>query len=174
MKKILITAVAALVAAVATPAMANDFTGPRVGVVAGLDKQAGQTGLSVGVVGGYDVKVAGPVRLGVEATVAESTTDLAGVIHSNLDLGVNARLGVKVAGPVLAFGKVGYARTDYGVLGFNQTEQGVRFGGGVEVALTDRLFATAEYARTVYGTDRNLGLRVPSRDQGLVGLGLRF
>jgi outer membrane immunogenic protein len=167
MKKLVLAAVAAL-GLFATPALANDFTGPRLSVVAGLDKQADVTGVSVGVVGGYDVTVTGPVRAGVEVTVAESTVDLAGVVRSNLDLGANLRVGVKVAGPVLAFGKVGYARTDYGVVGFNTTVEGLRYGGGLEVALTDRLFATAEYARTEYGAG------VPARDQGLVGLGLRF
>ncbi len=166
MKKTLFAAALAL-ATVASPAFANDFTGPRASVVAGLDKQADVTGVTVGVTGGYDVKVIGPVRAGVEATVAESTVNI-GAVHSNLDLSASARLGVKVLGPVLAFGKVGYARTDYGVLGANQTVEGVRFGGGVEVAVTDRIFATAEYARTEYDAG------VPGRDQGLVGLGLRF
>lgn len=167
MKKTLFAAVAALAALVAAPAMANDFTGPRVSVVSGLDKQADQTGVTVGVTGGYDVKVLGPVRAGLEATVAESTVNV-GAVHSNLDLSASARVGVKVLGPVLAFGKVGYARTDYGLLGANQTIEGVRYGGGVEVALTNRIFATAEYARTDYDAG------VPGRDQALLGLGLRF
>lgn len=166
MKTFIIGAVAAL-AAMATPAMAADFTGPRVSVVTGLDKQAGENGVSYGVSAGYDFRLVGPVRVGGEVTVADASTDLPGV-DSNLDLSASARVGVKVAGPVLAFAKAGYVRTNYNVLGTTFMQEGVRFGGGVEVALTDRVFATAEYARTEYGNG------VPGRDQGLVGLGFRF
>lgn len=173
MIKSMFAAIAAMVAFTTAPAMADDFAGARVGVTAGLDRQAHQNGLQVGAVAGYDVKVAGPIRLGVEATIAESTTDFFGAVHSNFDLGVNARLGVKVVGPVLAFGKIGYARTDYGLLGTTLTQQGLRYGGGVEVAVTDHVYATAEYVRTNYGTDAFVG-RPPARDLIQVGAGLRF
>lgn len=168
MKKTLITAAVALVAAIATPAMANDFTGPRVGVTAGFDKQGGKSGASLGGVAGYDLRVAGPVRAGVEVTVADSTTD-DGFAHSNLDLGANLRVGVKVLDRVLVFGKVGYARTDYGFAGgLKTTQEGVRFGGGAELAVTDHVYTTVEYDRTEYGNG------VAGRDQVLGGVGFRF
>lgn len=167
MKKIVIGAALAAIAAVATPAMANDFTGPRVGVTAGLDKQANRNGASLGGVAGYDLRVAGPVRAGVEVTVADATTDRAGV-SSNLDLGANLRVGVKVLDRALAFGKVGYARTDYSFGPLKSTQEGVRFGGGVEYALTDHVYTTVEYARTEYGNG------VAGRDQVLGGVGIRF
>lgn len=173
MKKIFIGAALAI-SAFASPAMASDFTGARVGVTAGLDKQADVQGVSLGGVAGYDVKVVGPVRAGVEVTVADSTADVAG-IHSNLDLGANLRVGVKVLDRALVFGKVGYARTDFGLAGLGTTTQeGVRFGGGVEYAVTDRVYTTLEYARTEYGTWAPAGLTVPGRDQVLAGVGFRF
>lgn len=167
MKKTLIGALAALLTLAAAPAMANDFTGARVGVTAGLDKQADQTGASLGGVAGYDLKVVGPVRAGVEITAADSTANL-GPIHSNLDLGANLRVGVKALDRALVFGKVGYARTDYTFGPLKTTQEGVRFGGGVEYAVTDHVYTTVEYARTEYGNG------VPGRDQVLAGVGFRF
>jgi outer membrane immunogenic protein len=166
MKKLIIGAALAI-AAMSTPAMASDFTGARVGVTAGFDKQADQEGVALGGVAGYDVAVVGPVRAGVEVTVADSTANL-GPISSNLDLGANLRAGVKVLDRALAFGKVGYARTDFTFGGLTATQEGVRFGGGVEYAVTDRVFTTVEYDRTEYG---NI---VPGRDRVLATVGFRF
>lgn len=166
--KNLILATAIALGLSASPAMASDFTGPRVGVTAGFDKQADNSGASVGGVAGYDVKVAGPVIAGVEVTAAGSTVDES-FVHSNLDLGANLRVGVKVLDRALVFGKVGYARTDFGIGGeLKTTQEGVRFGGGAEYALTDRVYTTVEYARTEYGNG------LVARDQVIGGIGFRF
>lgn len=166
--KTFILATAVALGLTAAPAMASDFTGPRVGVTAGFDKQAEKPGASVGGVVGYDVKVAGPVRAGVEVTAAASTVD-EGFVHSNLDLGANLRVGVKLLDRALVFGKVGYARTDYGIGGdLKSTQEGVRFGAGGEYALTDRVYTTVEYSRTEYGNG------LVARDQVLGGVGFRF
>jgi outer membrane immunogenic protein len=167
MKAFVIAAVAAL-AAVATPAAAQDFTGARVGVVGGYDNIQAREGVTYGVVAGVDAPVAKGVTLGVEATLEDSTTDAAGVDASR-ELGVAVRAGVVVLPRTLAFAKVGYtnARFDLGRTG-SVTLEGLRYGAGVEYALTKNTYVTAEYRRS------ELENGAGGRDGALVGVGFRF
>ena len=169
MKKTLIGAVAALLTLAAAPAMAQDFTGPRIGVTGGFDKQAGAEGFNFGGVVGIDAPVVKGVTLGAELTLEDSTLDQ-GKAAANFDLGANARLGVKLLDRVQAFGKVGYARTNFHAAGtgLNFRAEGVRFGGGLEYALTKNLYTTVEYRRTEYGNN------VAGRDSVIGGVGIRF
>jgi outer membrane immunogenic protein len=169
MKKTLFGAVAALLTVAAAPAMAQDFTGPRIGVVGGYDNVQAREGFTYGVVAGVDAPVANGVIVGVEATFEDSTTNGAGVDASR-ELGVAARAGVVVLPKVLAFGKVGYtnARADFANGGASVTLEGLRYGGGLEYAVTKRTYATVEYRRSEYEDG------VGGRDGVLVGLGIRF
>lgn len=169
MKKTLIGALAALLTFAAAPAMAHDFTGPRVGVTGGFDKQAGDEGFNFGGVAGIDAPVVKGVTAGAEVTLEDSTLDR-GKRAANFDLGLNARLGVKLLDRVQAFGKVGYARTNFHAAGtgLNFRAEGVRFGGGLEYAVTDHIYTTVEYRRTEYGNG------VAGRDGVIGGVGIRF
>lgn len=166
MKAFVLAAVAALVS-VAAPASAQDFTGARVGATVGYDNIQGAEDVAYNGVVGYDAAVAPRVTLGAEVTGGDSTVSLAGVRVSR-DLGVSARAGYILTPRVLVFGKVGYATTRFET-GYGHTNlEGVRFGGGLELATTKNTYVSAEYARTEY--EAGLG----GRDQALVGVGFRF
>jgi len=170
MKTVILAAVAA--AAVAAPAFAQDaapFTGPRAGVTIGYDSVKGfKDGASYGVSAGYDVALTPSITFGPEVTLGDSTADAAGVEVSR-DLAASVRLGYVLTPQVLAFGKVGYASTRFEASNSNNgvALEGVRFGGGLEYAVTGNAYISAEYQRTEY---ENNG----SRDAGVVGIGFRF
>jgi outer membrane immunogenic protein len=168
MKTVILAAVAA--AAVAAPAFAQDaapFTGPRAGVTVGYDSLGDEEGVSYGVTAGYDLAVTPNLTFGPEVSLGDSTTDAAGVDVSR-DLAASVRLGYVVNPRLLAFGKVGYADTRFEVAGTNVNFEGVRFGGGLEFAVTPNAYVSAEYQRTEY--EDNFG----GRDAGVVGIGFRF
>ncbi len=162
---------AALIAAsVSVPALAQEsapFTGSRAGVTLGYDKYQGEEGVSYGVNAGYDLAVARNITAGVEVSLGDATTDGAG-FDASRDLAASLRLGYAFTPSVLAFGKVGYANSRIETAGTGASFEGVRFGGGVEYALTPHTYISAEYARTEY--EANLG----GRDAGLIGVGFRF
>lgn len=168
MKAFVIAAAAAL-AALATPAAAQDFTGARIGVTGGYDDVLNRDGFTYGVVAGVDAPVAKGVTLGVEATLEDSTTGDAGVDASR-ELGVAARLGVKVLPKAQVFAKVGYTNARVELAGTNAgvSLEGLRYGAGVEYALTDRLYTTVEYRRSEY--EDGIG----GRNGVLAGFGIRF
>ena len=65
-------AIAAMAAMFATPAMASDFSGPRIEITAGADDVTGgvdPTDVTYGAALGYDRQY-GKVVIGVDATVA--------------------------------------------------------------------------------------------------------
>ena len=158
MKK-LITLAAFSLAAIATPAMATDFTGPRVEVTAGADDVTGvrdTTDVTYGAAVGFDFRVAGPVIAGVEANLDN--------VFDRRDVGASARLGVEATENLLVYGKVGYA--NYKDV-FSRELDGLRVGGGVELAVTKNVFAKAEYRYTDF--DKGVG-----KHDALVGVGLRF
>lgn len=156
MKK-LIALAALATAAFTTPAMANDFSGPRVEVTVGADDVTGgvdPTDVTYGGVLGYDLQF-GKVVVGVEATAAN--------VFDRADLGAAARLGYTLNNHVLAYTRVGYTNLDLGA----QSVDGLSVGGGLEVHLTGPVFTKVEYRYTDFEGD--LG-----RHSGLVGFGLRF
>ncbi|MBB6191380.1 outer membrane immunogenic protein [Sphingobium wenxiniae] len=168
MKTAFIAAIAA--ATVSVPAFAQDaapFTGPRAGVVLGYDNIQGSDGFTYGGSTGYDIAVTPRVTVGPEVSFSDSTTKDSGV-HASRDLAASLRLGYVVTPQVLAFGKVGYANTRFEYAGAHQSLEGVRFGGGLEYAVTPRTYISAEYQRTEYEDDFG------GRNAGLVGVGFRF
>ena len=168
MKTLILAAVAALTA-VATPAMAQDFTGARVGVTGGYDDVQSRDGFTYGVVAGVDAPIAKGVTLGVEATLEDSTASAAGVDASR-ELGVAVRAGVVVLPKTLVFAKVGYTNARFELAGTNSgvTLEGLRYGAGVEYAVTNHTYVTAEYRRSEL--ENGFG----GRDGALVGVGFRF
>lgn len=158
MKKILFVAAAAA-ALSATPAMAKDFSGPRIEVTAGADDVTSgvdTTDIAYGAALGYDIQL-NKLVIGVEATAAN--------VLEKADLGAAARLGYVLNDNVLAFGRVGYTSLER-----PQTTvkaEGLTVGGGLEVNVAGPFYGKVEYRYTDF--EGNLG-----RHGGLVGIGLRF
>lgn len=169
MKTVIFAAIAAA-AAVSAPAFAQDaapFTGPRAGVLLGYDNIQGSDGFTYGISAGYDVAVAPRVTFGPEVSFSDSTAGDDGV-EASRDIAASIRLGYAVTPRVLAFTKVGYASSRIEVGGAHTSLEGVRFGGGLEYAVTPNTYVSAEYQRTEY--EDNAG----GRDAGVVGIGYRF
>lgn len=157
MKAYVIAAVAALIA---TPTLAADFTGPRVGATVGVvGNDVGSTDTaSVGVNAGYDFKLVPGVVAGMTVEYQRTTksTDLR-------DVSVTARLGAPLTNNVMVYALGGY--TNLGVEGVGI--DGFRVGGGLELALTDKVSATVEQRYSEY----EFGLKAY---QTVAGVSFRF
>lgn len=135
MNKILIAA--ALAAVVSTPAAANEFSGPRAELRAGLDvahvswegnegeelysDNANSSGVTYGLGIGYDYALTSKVTLGVEANLDFSDINTQGDVllpfndndvflatEFEREIEVAARLGYALGGSTLAYAKAGY------------------------------------------------------------------
>ena len=159
MKKIVaILAAGTAFAAVAMPAAAEDFSGPRVEAIVGYDvSQAGSDadndlndmddqdidGLLYGVGIGYDYDM-GNVVLGIEGEYTDSTAKTEysdgmdyegfglGRVDTGRDLYIGARVGAKVAPDLLAYVKGGYTNAKFNVLaadGVSELKQDINADG---------------------------------------------
>ena len=195
MRKYLLAGLMAGVAAVASPAAAQEaspFSGPRVEGIVGYDttdvEDENSSGIAYGVGLGYDFQTGGLV-VGVEGEASDSTldecvanVDLVGdelCVDAGRDLYVGGRVGAAVSRNVLVYGKAGYTNArialDYEdgtagtALDFEDGENldGVRVGGGLEFALGPNAYAKTEYRYSNYeqGFDRH---------QVVAGFGFRF
>jgi len=154
--KTFVTLAAVALAAFATPALAGDFTGPRIEATAGYQDVTGnRTNLTYGANAGYDVKLVGPVRAGVEVGLDN--------VFDRRNINVGARLGVKLCDRILAYGKVSYA--NYRDINFNNID-GARFGGGFELKVAGPVYTKAEYRHDDFGGTK--------ANAGFAGVGLRF
>lgn len=151
-------ALAAAAALFATPAAAEDFTGPRVGATVGVaggdlgDRDLTTYGVNVG----YDLKVAPGLIVGA---TAEYQRDTDGDVR---DLAVSGRVGTPLSSNVLVYATGGYTNIAAGAVDLN----GYRVGGGVEVALGGGLSLGVEQRYADY--DGLTGY------QTVAGLNLRF
>jgi outer membrane immunogenic protein len=162
MKNFVIGTALAALALVATPAMANDFAGPRVEVTAGADdvkNGVDTTAITYGAALGYDLQF-GKVVAGVDVTAAN--------VFDKADLGVGARLGYVLNENVLAFTRVGYTNLERPAVRGRALElEGLVLGGGLEVNVAGPVYGKVEYRYTDF--DAGVG-----RHGGLVGVGFRF
>jgi len=185
----------ALATAAATPALAQDatpFSGLRAEGLVGYDttdvEGESSDGITYGAQVGYDVQTRGAV-FGAEGEIADSTVDecvqdvdVTGdelCASAGRDLYIGGRAGAVVSPNMLVYGKAGYSNArvnlDYedgtagDTLDFEEGENldGVRVGGGVEVALGPNSYAKTEYRYSNYeqGFDRH---------QVVAGFGFRF
>ena len=185
----------AFATAAATPALAQDatpFSGLRAEGLVGYDttdvEGESSDGITYGAQVGYDVQTRGAV-FGAEGEIADSTVDecvqdvdVTGdelCASAGRDLYLGGRAGAVVSPNVLVYGKAGYSNArvnlDYedgtagDTLDFEEGENldGVRVGGGVEVALGPNSYAKTEYRYSNYeqGFDRH---------QVVAGFGFRF
>ncbi|MEQ8743794.1 porin family protein [Parasphingorhabdus sp.] len=186
MKKITIAAAIA-VSALASPVLAQesgDFSGVKATAIAGYDNTdfgiAGvgsadnADGFLYGASLGYDLQ-SNNIVYGVEAEITESTADISGggaSVDASRDLYAGARVGFVAGDKALIYAKAGYTNARYtgAGAGFGAVAgnaDGVRVGAGVEFKLSDKVFARGEYRYSNY----EAGV---SRNQGIVGLGVKF
>lgn len=159
MKKILIAAVAA--AGLATPALAANFTGPRVGVTIGIadDDIFGTDATTFGLEAGYDWQVGERAVVGLQA---EYQNDFDG--DYGRELAFTGRIGGQAGENALVYIAGGYSNLDVGPISLD----GVRVGFGAEFALGDRganLKIEQRYGNYELGAEAF---------QTLVGVGFRF
>jgi outer membrane immunogenic protein len=143
---------------------------------------AREDGITYGLALGYDHALSDRVIVGVEAAVDLSDNEFSGTVgtlsydvDAKRDIELAARIGTKLTDSILLYGKVGYSnarvqtRLTSGATTLSESSNGdgVRVGGGLEVALTDQVYAKAEYRYTNY----EAGV---SRNQVLTGIGFRF
>jgi outer membrane immunogenic protein len=155
-------AAAVLAASIAaSPVLAADFTGPRVGVTVGVadDDFGGTEALTYGVNAGYDWDL-GKAVVGGTIEYQDSSEDGFG-----RDLSITARAGGKVSESILLYALAGYSN-----LAIEDTDielDGFRAGAGVEVAVNDNIYSQFEYRYTNYeqGAESH---------QFVLGIGYRF
>lgn len=183
--KFVISAVMAAAALISTPALAQSekFSGPRVEARVGFDhvnadvnagKNTGRidaNGVAYGIGVGYDIAVLPRIVAGATLAVDFPTSDgsfRSVKLDAKRDLSATARLGYVLGDSLLVYGQAGYSNQRYGrsYIG-TSVEEGLRYGGGVELAVTRHTFVKADYITTEY----NKGL---ATHRGLVSAGLRF
>lgn len=192
MKVLTILAGAVALGALATPALATDFTGPRVEAHAGWDRVGidsralgvddHEDGIAYGAGLGYDFALTDTVIAGVEANIDFFDTDYGATVgttavglEAKRDFDISARLGKKLTDNALFYVKAGYTNarlkalaTSGGITASNaENGDGVRVGAGLEYALTDNFYAKTEYRYSNYEGGF-------SRNQILAGVGFRF
>ncbi len=183
MKKIYsIALIAAAALALPAAASANDFTGPRVGVVAGASgDNAGFNQFTYGVNGGYDLAVSKNIRVGATVEYVDSEALKGNISGRNAEVSVVGRVGYKVSDNVLAYGLVGYSA----LLKQNENNtvkkdrNGNRYGAGIEYAVGKNVYTGVEYRYSDYarGTDRKGNTLLFSEDENhavMVTVGYRF
>lgn len=202
MRTAIFAASAVALAAIATPAFAQDddksFTGPRADVIVGWDHVGSGVGSATikddGVVYGgslgYDHQI-GKLVLGVEGEATGATTGE--TVHNVLtpgdsasnragrDLYAGARLGVALSPRAMIYAKGGYTNariTNRYVSGTttttgNDTFDGWRLGAGAEVKLTDKVYVKGEYRYSQYDRIHGTNFDV-NRQQVVGGVGIRF
>lgn len=185
-----------LAAATAAPAFAQEgaplpFAGGHVEAIGGVDRVrangSGETGVTYGVAGGYDVQTQSGTVFGVEGEFAGSSAD--GCVRGTLvpadrlcanakrDLYAGGRIGF-TSGSTLIYAKAGYTNFRIGAsyedgtaatasdFSINSNLDGVRVGGGLEKNLGN-ISLKAEYRYSNYQDG-------VTRHQGVIGAGVRF
>lgn len=164
MRKIAFVAAAAA-AVISAPAFAK---GPYIGlgvthenVSTSADLEGlGLSGIGGTVLAGYSVPVSENVFVGVEANFDLSTAKLGDTdgIEADHSFGVSGRLGTNLNEKTSLFGRVGYQRGRLSFIGDNVKESesfdGVRFGAGVQTAVSEKVSLRAEYSRTHYSLSK--------------------
>lgn len=192
MKALKILAGAVALGTLATPALAADFTGPRIEAHVGWDRVGidsralgvddHEDGIAYGAGLGYDFALTDTVIAGVEANIDFFDTDYGATVgttaiglEAKRDFDISARLGKKLTDNALFYVKAGYtnarlkASATGGGVNISDAENGdgVRVGAGLEYALTDNVYAKTEYRYSNYEGGF-------SRNQVLAGIGFRF
>lgn len=182
----------------ATPAFAQSAGGFYIGAVAGFEgidvetadgsANASADSAVYGIAAGYDVSLGGAF-IGVEGeySVSEGTTefpDSVGAAREGLESDgqyyLGLRAGFALTDGITGYGKVGYTALDTtafttsgSIADLEESTDGFRIGGGLQIQLPGPLEARVEYRRSEYG---DLGGEAGdvTTDQVVAGVGLRF
>jgi outer membrane immunogenic protein len=136
--------------------------------------------VSYGAEIGYDARLGRSVVAGPYATYEFSSIDLCAdgfCLSESGTLGVGARLGFAVSPRVLAYGKLGYARTRFTFRNPLTAAGGTASGGGVQGAiginleLSRHIYGLAEVNYSDFGTFLGVNLQ---RRHVAAGIGVRF
>ncbi len=193
-------ALAAALGAAVTPAQAETYNGPYVGVTAGWERgeiadriktqpingEASRDALVLGGYAGYNHKVTDRIVIGAEAgfsatvddRVSATSAGRALTIDPRYSFDLSARAGYLVTDKALVYVRGGYANTRVrttlaaasGPVTASDNLDGWQVGGGVEYAITDRISARAEYRYSDFGTNGGQY----DRHQTLVGVSYNF
>lgn len=190
-------ALAVATTAVASPAAAESFNGPFVGITAGynhdevgpglegaapLNRKADQDAAVFGINAGYDKLIARRFVLGAEAAFTIGTDDtLAGkrgttavTIDPKHAFDITARAGYLVTEKALLYVRGGYAnirvRTSIAAAVSSNNIDAWIAGGGIEYAVTKNINARLEYRYTDAGSQG----ATFERQQVLLGASYRF
>lgn len=185
MKKFAIAGAAAALFVVPAAANAQAFVQAEAGIdsisVGGESKE----GVSYGVTAGYDIPLSGGMFVGVQGTVADSTTkecerdvDVLGdrlCARTGRDLSAAVRLGTSVGDKSKLYVLGGYTNARLRLTyndGTTKTSvgdngDGWRLGAGYQLDLSENLFVKAEYRYSNYEGDF-------SRHNGVIALGTKF
>jgi len=167
--------------AFATPAMAQDSTGdkigsgPRVELLLGYDYVRAplieDDGALFGIAAGYDYAVANNVSIGAEVEASDSAVkdNSFGVdLKSGRDLYAGARVSLAVADGANIYVKGGYTNARFKADGFGgENFGGWRLGAGLQVDVLGKIYTGGEYRYSNYES----GI---SRQQLAVKVGYRF
>ncbi len=165
------------------PSLAATSPRGRLGRLGG--ERTPSDGFVYGATAGYDFALS-QVRIGPEVEVTASTQKLCVVVpggdrscqRTDRDLYVGGRLGYVVDPSVMLYAKVGYSNARFvdklksstGTVSHGRNHNGVRFGGGVEYALTPQFYLSGEYRFSHYQHDEHK----IHQNQILGGAGYRF
>ncbi|WP_226636025.1 outer membrane protein [Novosphingobium profundi] len=155
MRIALVSLAAAAVAAVATPAMADEIrVEGRTGIIW---NDSGDEAIA-GVAAGYDYDLTKNVFIGVEGSADKILTD-----HTRVAWGAGGRAGVKLFEGTKIFGSAAWQSKPC-----RYCNSSVNLGGGVQQSLNKNFYAKAEYKHMLIGDN------TPDADVGLVGVGVKF
>jgi len=158
MRYLIAAAAASLV--FATPAMAEDFAGPYIGAGVTLDNVQGSgalegfgaSGIGATAFAGYDLPLGTNAFVGAEGNLDVNSADAAGV-QADWGWGVGARLGYKLNDSTALYVRGGYARNRVSAGGVHAWGDGVRYGLGLQTALTSKVSLRAEVSQFNYEQD---------------------
>ncbi len=153
--RIALVSLAAVAAAAATPALANEA---RVEARTGIIWDGSDSEAVAGVAVGYDYDLGSKFFVGVEGSADKILTS-----DTRVSWGVGGRAGFKVT-PTTKL----YANSTWQSKFSKYGNSAVAVGGGVEQALDNRFYAKAEYKHLLVGDN------TPDADVGLVGVGVKF
>ena len=185
MKKFAIAGAAVALFAVPAAANAQAWVQAETGLDVVSVEGESDEGVSYGVSAGYDIPLSGGMFVGVQGTVADSTTkeclsDVLAVgdeacLKTGRDLSAVVRLGTSVGENAKLYVLGGYTNArirltyDDGVDSASESENGdgFRLGAGAQYTLSNNIFVKGEYRYSNYESDF-------SRHNVLVGLGVQF
>lgn len=193
MRKVLVS-LAGVAALVATPAMAETFSGPYVGVEVGLDNYEvnasdvfapgddydglSGNGIVGGIYAGYDIPLGTNLFAGIEAKA--SLSDAKMTYDDTIDtlrlkaketFGASARLGVMVNDSTGIYGRAGWANTKFKVasngVSDSDHDDALTLGAGLETRIGAATSVRIEYNRADYSD-------FVKNNQITAGVGFRF